>query len=59
MIAVGHKILIMAYYILKYKVEYKELGPDYLDQRKKDKIVRSYTKRLNNLGYSVILAKVG
>jgi hypothetical protein len=57
LIAVGHKILIMAYYILRYKVEYKELGMDYLDHRKKDKIIRSYTKRLHNLGYDVILKK--
>jgi hypothetical protein len=57
LIAVGHKILIMAYYILKDKVEYKELGIDYLDNRKKDKIIRSYTKRLRNLGYNVTLEK--
>jgi hypothetical protein len=55
LIAVGHKILIMSYYILKYKVAYKELGMDYLDKRKKDKITRSYIKRLKNLGYNVIL----
>ena len=47
----------MAYYILKDKVEYKELGIDYLDNRKKDKIIRSYTKRLRNLGYNVTLEK--
>lgn len=58
LIAVGHKILIMAYYILKNKVEYKELGFDHLDQRKKDKIIRGYTKRLRNLGYTVTLEKV-
>ena len=58
MVAVGHKILTMAYYILKYKVEYKELGMNYLDHRKKDKIIRGYTKRLRNLGYNVVLEKV-
>ncbi len=55
LVAVGHKILIMSYYILKYKVEYKELGIDYLDRRKKDKITRSYVKRLKALGYNVVL----
>jgi transposase len=55
LIAVGHKILIMCYQILKYKVSYKELGMDYLDKRKKDKIVKSYVKRLCNLGYNVLL----
>lgn len=57
MIAVGHKILIMSYQILKHKVGYKELGMDYLDKRKKDKIVKSYVKRLSNIGYDVLIVK--
>jgi len=32
-----HEILIMYYYILKFKVGHKELGVDCLDSRKKDK----------------------
>ena len=55
LVALGHKILIMCYHILKYRRPYKELGGDYLDQRRKDKITRSYIKRLNHLGYEVIL----
>jgi transposase len=55
LVALGHKILIMCYHILKYRCAYKELGVDYLDQRRKDKIARSYIKRLNHLGYEVIL----
>lgn len=55
LVAVGHKILIMCYHILKYKVAYKELGKDYLDKRKKDKIIKSFIRRINNLGYNVIL----
>jgi len=57
-VAVGHKMLIMSYYILKYKLPYKELGVDYLDKRRKDKIVRSHVKRLESLGYSVAIEKV-
>ena len=53
MIAVGHKILVMSYEILKHKVPYRELGADYLDKRKKDKITRSYINRLTALGYEV------
>lgn len=53
--AVGHKILQMSYYIIRDKVEYKELGMDYLDGRRKDKIIRSYVKRLSNFGYDVVL----
>jgi hypothetical protein len=45
----------MAYYILKEKTAYKELGASYLDNRRKDKITRSYVKRLSKLGYKVTL----
>lgn len=55
LVAVGHKILIACYHILRNKTEYKELGATYLDGRKKDRIVRSYLKRLQNLGYGVTL----
>ena len=55
LIAVGHKILVMSYEILKHKVPYRELGGDYLDKRKKDKIKRSYINRLSALGYEVTL----
>jgi len=58
LVAVGHKILIMCYHILKSKVPYKELGPNYLDVRKKDRIAKSYIKRLANLGYAVTLQEV-
>lgn len=53
LVAVGHKILIMCYEILKGKAPYRELGADYLDKRKKDKITRSYIKRLTAMGYEV------
>lgn len=55
LIAVGHKMLIMSYQILKNKVPYRELGVTYLDDRRKEKITKSYIKRLSNLGYEVIL----
>jgi hypothetical protein len=55
LIAVGHKILVMSYEILKRKVPYRELGGDYLDKRKKDKITKSYINRLTALGYDVTL----
>lgn len=55
LIAVGHKILIMAYYILKDKVAYRELGISYLDNRRKHKMTRSYVNRLKKPGYEVTL----
>ena len=58
LIAVGHKILIMAYHIIKNGVPYKELGKDYLLHRREDKIVKNHIKRLRDLGYEVELKKV-
>jgi hypothetical protein len=57
LIAVGHKILIMVYYILKTDMPYKELGKDYLSRGREDKIVKSHIKRLKDLGYEVALKK--
>jgi len=53
LIAVGHKILVICYEVLKRQEPYRELGADFLDKRKKDKIVRSYVNRLSALGYEV------
>jgi transposase len=58
LVAVGHKILISCYQVLKYKVPYKELGANYLTERKRDRIARSYIKRLSNLGFTVTLKEV-
>lgn len=58
LIAVGHKILIAAYHILKEKVEYKELGYDYLDKRRKVNQVQSYLDKLKNLGVLVQITEI-
>ncbi len=53
LVAVGHKILIAAYFILKDKVPYKELGPEYLGELRKDKQVTKHLKILKELGVEV------
>jgi hypothetical protein len=53
LIAVGHKILIAAYYILKDKTSYKELGGEFLINRKKDKKVTQLIKQLKDLGVEI------
>ena len=55
LIAVGHKILVAAYFILKDKVEYRELGYDYLQSLKKDKKINRHLKILKELGVEVEL----
>lgn len=52
-IAIGHAILVIAYHILKTRQPYIELGPNYLDERKKQAVVRRNVKKLQDLGYEV------
>jgi transposase len=53
LIAVGHKILIAAYFILKEKKPYKELGGEFLINRKKGNKVKHLLKQLKDLGVEV------
>jgi hypothetical protein len=53
LIAVGHKILIAAYFILKDQTTYKELGIEFLENKKKDKQIQHHLKRLKELGFEV------
>ena len=53
LIAVGHKILIASYFILKDKMPYKELGGEFLINRKKDKKVTQLIKQLKDLGVEI------
>ena len=55
MIAVAHAILISAYHMLKRKEEYHELGGDYFDKLNVARIQRSLVRRLERLGYIVVL----
>lgn len=58
LIAIGHKILIAAYFILKDKTEYRELGGDYLQNRKKDRQIQRHLDKLKALGVEVTLQEV-
>lgn len=48
-IAVGHKILIASYFIIKDKVAYNELGATHLSNFRKDKLVAYYMQQLKQL----------
>ena len=54
-VAVGHQILEIAYYIMRDGVTYQELGADYFAQRSKDRAVRRHVKQLEALGYHVTI----
>jgi len=56
--AIAHKILIAAYHMLSRGVDYKELGPAFLDQRSADVTKHGLVKRLERLGYQVTLQPI-
>ena len=58
LVAVGHKILNAAYFIIKYKIPYLELGYDYIDSRRKQSQVQSYLDKLKNMGFEVEITQV-
>jgi len=56
LLAVAHSILIVVYHLLKTdKLEYRELGEDFFDQRNKEESTRQHVKRLKKLGWEVEL----
>lgn len=54
-VALGHTILISAYYILSRVEEYKELGGDYFDRLNPARLRTYHVHRLEDLGYQVQL----
>jgi len=57
-VAIASDILQASYFILRDGVEYKDLGPDYYEHQDKNRAVRRHVKRLQALGYDVVIAPV-
>jgi transposase len=57
-VAVGHAILVSAYYILRDGTTYHDLGADYLDRRDKERATRRYVRLLEQLGHQVTLEAI-
>jgi transposase len=55
LLAVGHSILGIIYHMLKKDVEYNDLGADYFDSLEPERLKRYLVKRLERLGYTVML----
>ena len=53
--AVAHKIPIAAFHMLSRAVPFVELGADYLDRRNRHRTAKRLLRRLNALGYEVML----
>ena len=54
-VAVGHSILVIAYYLLTRATDYEDLGGLYFDERDRDRLERCLVHRLEGLGYKVVL----
>jgi transposase len=52
-LAVAASMLTAAYYMLRDGLEYRDLGPHYLDQRDRTKTIQRLLRRLHDLGYEV------
>jgi transposase len=57
-IAVAHTIVVIAYQMLTRKEPYRDLGPDYYDQRHRQATINSLVKRLERLGQRAILEPI-
>jgi transposase len=56
-VAVGHQILEIAYYIMRDGITYDELGADYFDRRHAERAVRRHVRQLEALGFHVTIEK--
>jgi hypothetical protein len=54
-VAVAHALLVIVYHILKDQVPYHELGSDYFNKLNAAYVQRHHVKRLESLGFKVIL----
>lgn len=56
-VAVGHQILEIAYYLMRDGTTYHELGADYFARRDQERTIRRSVKQLEALGYHVTIEK--
>ena len=52
-VATGHQILEIAYYVMRDGITYRELGADYFQRHDRERTVRRHVKQLEALGYVV------
>ena len=57
-VALGHQILTIVYFIIKDRVTYDDLGEDYYDRQRQDQLKRHHINRLQRLGYSVEVTRI-
>ena len=56
-IAIGRKALVISYHMLKDNIPFHELGEDFLDKLEPERKAKYHEKRLEELGYHVVVTK--
>jgi transposase len=56
-IAIGRKALVICYHVIKNKTPFHELGEDFLDKLEPERKAKYHSKRLEELGYQVVVSK--
>jgi hypothetical protein len=56
--AVAHAIVVRAFHMLARHESYRELGANYFDEQRRDRLVDHLTRRIQRLGYIVQLEPV-
>jgi hypothetical protein len=54
-VAVAHSMLVAIYHMLSHSVPYHELGEDHFDRLQPQRAAKYHAKRLERLGYKVVL----
>jgi transposase len=52
-LALAHRLLVIAYHVLRDATTYQDLGESYLDERDRTRVVHRSVQRLQRLGYKV------
>lgn len=53
-LAVAHKILVIAYHLIRDGVTYQDPGGDYFDRRNPERLAKRLARRLERIGYQVV-----
>jgi hypothetical protein len=58
LVAVGHSILVMVYYVLQNRTRYQDLGGEYFERRNVDKQRKRLIRQLESLGLKVKVEEI-
>ena len=56
-VGVQHAMIVAIWHMLKHHVSHQDLGPDYFDRHHTERLRRHHVRRLQRLGYDVVLVE--